>query len=80
MDETAFIAVPAGAVQVYVSTGAGALAALPDSSVQVILEKMRPTLRRRDYDDAVEQVRRRCCAGCAAAVGSPAPMWHHQQT
>lgn len=59
-------------MQVYVSTGAGALAALPDSSVQAILEKMRPTLRRSDYDDAVEQVRRHRRACWATAASSPA--------
>ncbi len=43
--------------QVYISTGAGALAAMPDSSIQAILEKMRPALRAAEYDHAVEQVR-----------------------
>lgn len=41
--------------QVYISTGAGALKALPDSKVQTILARMRPQLRAANYDRAVEQ-------------------------
>lgn len=42
-------------VQVYISTGAGALGHLPNSKIQAILARMRPTLRAAEYDEAVEQ-------------------------
>ena len=46
---------PASRAQVYISTGAGTLGALPDSKVQGILGRMRPQLRASEYDAAVEQ-------------------------
>lgn len=39
----------------YISTGAGALNALPGGKIQVILGRMRPQLRAGAYDAAMEQ-------------------------
>ena len=42
--------------QVYISTGAGALDALPDRKVAAIIAAMKPQLRAGNYAAAVEQV------------------------
>ena len=42
-------------VQVYISTGPGAVNQLPNGKVEAILSRMRPPLRAAEYDEAVEQ-------------------------
>jgi hypothetical protein len=44
------------ALQVYISTGKGALKSLSNSKVQQVLAKMRSQLRAQHYDEAVEKV------------------------